>query len=194
MLKASRATVELLIRHGTSDLSIKDMAANAGISERTFYRYFPRKEDVVRPFFQSGLCRIVANFNARPKDESILDSLRAVWSDAWPLKDPDASAAFYRILESHDSYRAVRLQVVIDSEIWWAEAIALRLGIEPLSRQATFAGAAVITAFRMAWQAFSLDRRLDPIETLMANFQIFSETLLTSPEVTVRTSGAATGY
>lgn len=178
MLDASRATVELLIQHRTSDLSIKEMAAHAGISERTFYRYFPRKEDVVRPFFQSGLRRIVTNFNARPEYESILDSLRAVWSDAWPVQDAEASRLLFHILESQDSYRAVRLQVVIDSELLWAEAIARRLGIDAHSRQAMFAGAAVVTAFRMAWQAFSLDRSLDPIETLMANVDIFKEILL----------------
>lgn len=181
MLAASRATVQLFIARGSSDASIKELAANAGISERTFYRYFPRKEDVVRPFLENGLHRIVAGFTSRSVSEPVMDSLEAAWADAWPLKEPGASAVFFRILEQHDSYRATRLQAIIDSEALWAEAIAARLGVAPSSPRALVAGAAIVTAFRMAWQSFSLDQALDPLPTLMRNFHFFSA-LLAAPQ------------
>ena len=171
---ASRATVELFVQRGSVDLPIRDLAANAGISERTFYRYFPRKEDVVRPFFEGGLQRIITNFDSRPKHEPIIASLQAAWSDAWPFKAPEASATLYQILEENEAFRAVRLQAVVDSEARWAKALAARLGIDPRSRQAVFAGAAVVTAFRIAWQAISLDPQLDPMKALMANFHMFN--------------------
>jgi AcrR family transcriptional regulator len=178
MFDASRATVMLLIEHGSADLPISRIAQHAGISERSFYRYFPRKEDALRPFLQTGLHRIVDNFNARPAGEPVITSLLAAWSDAWPLKERRSSAVLYRILEQHDSYRALRLQVIIDSETLWSEALALRLGIEPCSAHALFVGAAVVAAFRMTWQACSLDASLDPHQTLQTNFQVFSDVLL----------------
>ncbi len=170
---ASFATVELFIRRRSVDLPIRDLAAHAGISERTFYRYFPRKEDVIRPFLQGGLQRIITNFNNRPKHEPIIVSLEAAWSDAWPFEAPEASATLYQILNENESFRAVRLQAVVDSEAQWAKAIAQRLGIDPGSRQAILAGAVIVTAFRMAWQAISFDDQLDPMEALMANFDMF---------------------
>lgn len=178
MFDASRSTVMLLIEHGSVDLPISRIAQHAKISERTFYRYFPRKEDAVRPFLQTGLHRIVDNFNARPAGEPVIASLLAAWSDAWPLKERGSSAVLYRILEQHDSYRAIRLQVIIDSEVLWSEALAIRLGIEPCSAHALFIGAAVVAAFRMTWQACSLDVSLDPHQTLQANFRVFSDLLL----------------
>ncbi|WP_083684320.1 TetR/AcrR family transcriptional regulator [Massilia putida] len=182
MLVASRASVQLFIARGSSDVSIRELAAHVGISERTFYRYFPRKEDVVRPFLENGLQRIVDGFAARSASEPIMDSLAAAWADAWPLKEPGASAVFFRILEQHDSYRAARLQAIIDSEALWAEAIATRLGLAPSSPQALVAGAAIVTAFRMAWQSFSLDPTLDPLATLIRNFHFFSALLATPAE------------
>ena len=182
----SRATVALFIERRSLDLPIRDLAANAGISERTFYRYFPRKEDVVRPFFEGGLRRIIANFASRPPREPIIASLQAAWSDAWPLAAPEASARLYHMLEANESFRAVRLQVVVDSEVLWACALAVRLAIDPQSQQAVFAGAAVVTAFRLAWQAISLDPQLDPMAVLMANFHMFNMDIFADGQPDIR--------
>jgi AcrR family transcriptional regulator len=49
MLAASHAAVAVIIERGSDDVTVKELADAAGISERTFYRFFPHKEDCLRP-------------------------------------------------------------------------------------------------------------------------------------------------
>ena len=42
-----RVALELFIEHGYRSVSIEQIAEVAGVSARTFYRYFPAKEDVL---------------------------------------------------------------------------------------------------------------------------------------------------
>src|ERR1700761_8502776 len=97
-LKASQATVELFIQHVSTDFAIKVLADNAGVSERSFYRYFPRKEDAIRPFLHHGLERVIINFLMRPASESIRTSLECVWLDAWPVVQPRKSRVLHQLL------------------------------------------------------------------------------------------------
>ena len=97
-LKASQATVEFFIKYGTTEFAVKALADNAGVSERSFYRYFPRKEDSIRPFLYHGLERVIAHFLVRPERESVRDSLEAVWLDAWPVVQPRKSRILHQLL------------------------------------------------------------------------------------------------
>ena len=154
MLEVSRAVVQLMIDRGSSDFSVKELAAHAGISERTFYRYFPRKEDAVRPFLMNGVARIAALVEARPKQESIQTSLREAISETWWVKHADRSRAIFDLVHETDSLRSVWLQVVADSEAKLSEVIASRLGIDAHSRQARLAGVVVAAAVRMSNETF----------------------------------------
>lgn len=176
-LKASQATVEFFIRHVSTDFPVKVLAENANVSERSFYRYFPRKEDAIKPFLHDGLERVITNFLLRPDGEPVRASLEAVWLDAWPVVQPHQSRILHQLLSESDSFRAVLLQTVVDSEERWAEAIARRLGIDASAWQATFAGAAISTAFRLAWKSFSHDPTLDPEAIVVANLRMLSDEL-----------------
>ena len=61
---------------GFEKASVAEIAADAGVTERTFYRYFPTKETVLFQDFASRFDWFRAALDVRPEDESILDSVR----------------------------------------------------------------------------------------------------------------------
>jgi AcrR family transcriptional regulator len=61
---------------GFEKTSVADVAADAGVTERTFYRYFPTKEAVLFQDFAIRFDWFRAALDVRPEDESILDSVR----------------------------------------------------------------------------------------------------------------------
>lgn len=67
----------LFAEHGFDQVTVDQIAAAAGISGRTFHRYFPAKEDVVigEPGHGGELVR--AALADRPHDEPVWESLRA---------------------------------------------------------------------------------------------------------------------
>jgi AcrR family transcriptional regulator len=63
-------------RAGFEKTSVAEIAADAGVSERTFYRHFPTKESVLFQDFASRLDWFAAALDVRPEQEAILDSVR----------------------------------------------------------------------------------------------------------------------
>ncbi|HIX00131.1 MAG TPA: TetR/AcrR family transcriptional regulator [Candidatus Nesterenkonia stercoripullorum] len=59
-LRASEQCCALFSARGTTDLTITEIASEIGISQRTFYRYFPVKAESVGPVFDWSIRR----FNA----------------------------------------------------------------------------------------------------------------------------------
>ena len=62
--------------HGFDDVTVDDIAAAAGISRRTFFRYFDTKEDALLPGDASRLRRLEEALRARPPAEGAFDAVR----------------------------------------------------------------------------------------------------------------------
>lgn len=149
-LEASRAVVGLYLREGTADLSVKLLAEHAGLSERTFYRTFPTKEDTIRPYVEAGLHHVVAQVRAAPPDRPLREVLISAHADLLDAASAQGGAVFLELLRQNEPLRAVWLMVITDAEGAFAEVIAERLGVPAGSTQARLAGAAVVTAGRLA--------------------------------------------
>ena len=65
----SEAALQLLVERGFESVTIDDMARVAGVSRRTFFRYFSSKEDMVFAFLDQWAGRLAADIVARPADE-----------------------------------------------------------------------------------------------------------------------------
>ncbi len=61
---------------GFPKASVAEIAADAGVTERTFYRHFPSKESVLFEDFASRLGWFRAALELRRDDEPLLDSVR----------------------------------------------------------------------------------------------------------------------
>lgn len=71
------AAWELFAERGYAATSIDDIAARAEIAPRTFFRYFPTKDDVLYCEFEDAMVRFAEEFRARPTDEPVVASLVA---------------------------------------------------------------------------------------------------------------------
>jgi AcrR family transcriptional regulator len=182
MLEASRAVIGLFLRERTSDFSVKELAAHAGLSERTFYRYFPRKEDAIRPAVDASLARIVSDLRAAPRGKTLREALVEALSRSLTEENAMNWENLLSVLNETDSLRAVWLQILTDAEAALAHAAAEWLGLSPDSQRARLTGAVLATAGRLAMeQPFSAGRMRDPAEVLTECLELLGPTLFEAP-------------
>ncbi|MFH2071969.1 MAG: TetR family transcriptional regulator, partial [Actinomycetota bacterium] len=74
-----RVALDLFERHGFTATTIEEIAAAADIAPRTFFHYFPSKEDVVTADYTSRLQQIVAALQTGPRDQTPWATLRAAF-------------------------------------------------------------------------------------------------------------------
>src|SRR3954469_13227829 len=70
---------ELFVERGYDETTIDDLAAAAGMSKRTFFRYFASKEELVVGKYEVLGEQLAEDLAARPADEPIWASLRQVF-------------------------------------------------------------------------------------------------------------------
>jgi AcrR family transcriptional regulator len=71
-----QAAVVRFLAQGVEDTSAEQIAADAGVSLRTFYRHFRSKHDLLFADY-AGLNWFRAALNARPAEEPIIDSVQS---------------------------------------------------------------------------------------------------------------------
>lgn len=76
----TQAALELLVREGFDAVTVDEIAAAAGMSKRTFFRYFASKEDVVVQFLTGMGTAMRDELASRPATEPPSTALRhTVW-------------------------------------------------------------------------------------------------------------------
>ena len=72
------AALQLVAERGLEHVSVDDIAERADVSPRTFFNYFPTKDDAVLGLDPDAGRQQVESLLARPAGESPIESLRAV--------------------------------------------------------------------------------------------------------------------
>lgn len=70
-----QAAARLFEQHGFAATTVRDIAAAAGVGERTFFRYFPSKEDLVLQQVRDLIPGLTDAIRARPAAEPPLTAL-----------------------------------------------------------------------------------------------------------------------
>ena len=72
------AAADLFLQHGFERTTMEMVAEAANVSVRTVFRYFPTKEDLFFGDAEAGLADLRVLLDARPTDEPLMTSVRAV--------------------------------------------------------------------------------------------------------------------
>lgn len=83
-----RVALRLFAERGFNAVTVEEIAAEARISARTFYRYFPAKEDVLQVQIDRRSRALRDALAARPAGEPPLRSLRLALEEVVSAEDP----------------------------------------------------------------------------------------------------------
>jgi mycofactocin system transcriptional regulator len=68
--------LHLFTERGFDETTVEDIATQAGVSRRTFFRYFDTKADVLWHAFDREVATLRAAFAAAPADQPLLEAIR----------------------------------------------------------------------------------------------------------------------
>ncbi|KZF01057.1 TetR family transcriptional regulator [Rhodococcus sp. EPR-157] len=125
-----QAAVKLAKERGLDSVTADAIAAEAGVSTRTFHNYFANKEEAVLHHIEASAWAWFETLRARPKDEPIWTSLRhvAVSMVTDPERDLAETFAVAQLVESTPAVVARKLEVHHSLTRVLGEAIAERTG------------------------------------------------------------------
>ena len=132
-LAIHRAALDLVEKAGFDAVTTDQIAASAGVSPRTFFNYFPTKESAVLGSTPADLDEMRAQLEARPADEPILDSIRAIVRDrlAPSSHGPELRAQRRRVLLGEPALGPALVGTNIHTENVLTDVVAARLGVDP---------------------------------------------------------------
>jgi len=144
----------LFAARGFDHVTVAEVAAAAGVSEKTVFNYFPTKEDL---FFDEAPAREAALVEAicgRKPHESILSALRDLQIAECPRMCSAGFATFARIIEESRALQAKELELMAHFTDVLATAIRNELGVHELD--ATVAANVLVGVH---WQFFRNARK-----------------------------------
>lgn len=119
-----QAALVRFLAQGVEDTSAEQIAADAGVSLRTFYRHFTSKHDLLFADYDAGLQWFRAALAARPRDEPVVESVQAaIFAFPYDVEAVTRIAALRA--EELDPERIVRHIRQVEAD--FADAVAERL-------------------------------------------------------------------
>ncbi|MFD4675710.1 TetR family transcriptional regulator [Lentzea sp. NPDC058450] len=131
-LDISRHAVRLFAERGVAATSGEQIAQAAGVSERTFWRYFPQKEACVEPLLTKMVDAFCTVVRAWPRELELIDHLREAYTpllDAASDEDIEAVLAVVRLTQNERALRAAYLMLRERAEDALADVLAGRAGL-----------------------------------------------------------------
>jgi mycofactocin system transcriptional regulator len=174
---------ELFEANGFEQTTVEDIALAAGIGRRTFFRYFPSKNDVPWSVFELELERMRARLKACPHDVQLMDAIRVALVD-FNQVEPDQIPRHRRRMElilrvpallAHSTLRFAAWRAVI------AEFVAERTGERPDSLAPQAVAHAVLGAAIAAYEQW-LDDENAELGTLLDLAMRHLAAAFTAPE------------
>lgn len=158
--------IALFLEHGYEATTVEQIAEAAGLSRRSFFRYFESKGDVLTAAFEDTGAAIAAAIAARPESENPWVALRRGFDPSLDATGPEAVPLVRAMLQS-----TAMSSSHTQKEANWQQAIAFVLEARlpaathrALQARALAAAAlACLTAAQLEWVAHEGTRPLGPL-------------------------------
>jgi mycofactocin system transcriptional regulator len=185
-----RVALELFAQDGFEATTVDRIAEAAGVSRRTFFRYYASKNDVVWGDFDTGLREMEQRLEALPDDVPLMTGLadavvrfNALPADAVPAHRQRMSLILHvPALQAHSTLRYAAWRDVV------ARCAARRLDLPVGSLPAQLVGHVALAAAVASYEQWLRDEASD-LTVLLA--EAFAALELSLPDAPTRRGGAA---
>lgn len=159
-----RIAIRLFVERGYDTVSVDDIAAEAGMSGRTFFRYYASKDEILRRY-QSALTEALLDaFAAQPADVPALRALREAYASTSAVAGPDREQvrALGRLLATAPAVHARSVgEALLDDRL--TRECARRSGAQTSDLRCAVLIAGVSAAAQVGWSRWVTgDDRGDP--------------------------------
>jgi AcrR family transcriptional regulator len=166
---------DLFVAHGYEQTTVDEIAAAAGMSKRTFFRYFGSKDDLVIGKYDALGDRMAEALAARPETEPVWESMRRVFDITVHYVQEDSerrrTEAMENIVHSSPTLNARYFEKLSRMQALLVEGVADRLVGSSASPPADPRPAAIVGAafacLTAAQAAFVASDRAVPFSTLL---------------------------
>ncbi len=161
-LAVAYAALDLFVSRGVPATSVTQIAAAAGISTRTFWRYFNTKESSVRPLLLAITAVAVRALRTRAADGELLDVFADVPSEH-VLPEPAVVLSLLRLTQTDVGLRAEWLAIHYDVERMLAAFLAGRGGRSARDLTTRVQAAAIAGVLRVAAEHYAEHHSADAL-------------------------------
>lgn len=173
----------LFKRRGYDHTSVREITDAVQVSERTFFRYFASKEDLVLSFVRNGTASFAAALAARPPQEDPLTAARHAFHASLrevsgAIGDLHSYLSVMRLIDSTPSLLAAYLSCVHEQDDEIIQLLARREGVDPATDRRPRVLAAVIGALVFLANRDSPSADALTSEALAAAFDAYADVLI----------------
>jgi AcrR family transcriptional regulator len=155
----AESAVTLFARDGYDNVSVEDISEEAGISLRTFYRYFSAKDEVLSPILTQATEDLLDHIARRPAAEDLAEAVEHAYRQVSP--PTDRVQALIRLFIDVPALQAR----------WLNDLRALEAALVPVVRQRTLvndhdahlSAALIVTALRVTLEQSTRDKSAEPL-------------------------------
>ena len=153
----AQAAMGLFVQRGFDQVSVAQIAAAAGVSQKTVYNYFPAKADMFFDEASDILAELLAAVRYRTAGQSALEAVmtfvagRAEWAAGRRPASP--TGAFRRLIAASAALQAHQRLMFGRYERALASLLAEETGAEPGSVEPFVASVALIAVLRAPFEA-----------------------------------------
>lgn len=142
--------MRLFAVRGFDHVTVAEVAAASGVSEKTVFNYFPTKEDLFFDEIPRREAALVETITSRAPGDSILAALRRLQVGECPRMCSPGFAVFARIIEESPALQAKELEVMAHFAQVLADAIQREIGAD--ERDARIAAGLLISVHRQVFR------------------------------------------
>jgi mycofactocin system transcriptional regulator len=159
--RVERAALDLFTSRGFENVTSDEVADSAGISRRTFFRYYPTKADAVWGDFAGHVARLADRLAATAPSRPVLDAVCAAYVEVNDYPESELPLLRERMrliltepaLLAHSQLRYAEVDRVV------AEHVAARTGASPTALIPRLVAAGTRAAATTAFEAWLADER-----------------------------------